>query len=32
MVSTVEDAVTFLQALKKGKIIRRDTLELMHAT
>jgi D-alanyl-D-alanine carboxypeptidase len=32
LVSTVEDAVTFLQALKEGKIIRRDTLELMHAT
>jgi D-alanyl-D-alanine carboxypeptidase len=30
IVSTVADAVTFLQALKEGKIIRHDTLELMH--
>lgn len=32
IVSTVEDSVTFLQALKEGKIIRQDTLELMHTT
>jgi D-alanyl-D-alanine carboxypeptidase len=31
IVSTVADAVAFLQALKEGKIIRRDTFELMHS-
>jgi D-alanyl-D-alanine carboxypeptidase len=30
IVSTVEDAVSFLQALNTGKIIRQDTLKLMH--
>jgi D-alanyl-D-alanine carboxypeptidase len=30
IVSTLEDAITFLQALKKGKIIHPDTLQLMH--
>jgi D-alanyl-D-alanine carboxypeptidase len=30
IVSTLEDEVTFLQALKEGKIIRPDTLQLMH--
>lgn len=30
IVSTVEDAVIFLQALNEGKIIRKDTLKLMH--
>jgi D-alanyl-D-alanine carboxypeptidase len=30
IVSTAEDAVSFLQALNTGKIIRQDTLQLMH--
>ena len=30
IVSTVEDEVTFLQALNAGNIIRKDTLQLMH--
>jgi len=30
IVSTLEDAVTFLQALNNGKIINSDTLQLMH--
>jgi D-alanyl-D-alanine carboxypeptidase len=30
IVSTVEDAVAFLQALNRGEIVSRDTLELMH--
>ncbi|HUH97755.1 MAG TPA: serine hydrolase domain-containing protein [Anaerolineales bacterium] len=31
IVSTLEDQVTFLQALNEGKIIRPDTLQLMHS-
>jgi D-alanyl-D-alanine carboxypeptidase len=30
MVSTAEDAVYFLRALNEGKIVRKDTLKLMH--
>jgi D-alanyl-D-alanine carboxypeptidase len=30
MVSTVEDMIIFLKALNEGKIIRKETLELMH--
>ena len=30
IVSTAEDAIIFLQALKEGRIVREDTLELMH--
>jgi CubicO group peptidase (beta-lactamase class C family) len=29
-VSTLEDEITFLQALENGKIIRPETLQLMH--
>jgi D-alanyl-D-alanine carboxypeptidase len=32
MVSTAEDAIIFLKALNQGKIIRQDTLQLMHNT
>ena len=31
VVSTLEDAVTFLKALNDGKVIRPDTLQLMHS-
>jgi D-alanyl-D-alanine carboxypeptidase len=30
IISTVEDMLTFLKALNEGKIINRDTLQLMH--
>jgi D-alanyl-D-alanine carboxypeptidase len=30
IVSTVKDSIVFLQALQEGRIIRKDTLELMH--
>jgi D-alanyl-D-alanine carboxypeptidase len=32
MVSTAEDAIVFLKALNQGRMIRQDTLELMHRT
>jgi D-alanyl-D-alanine carboxypeptidase len=30
IVSTAEESVLFLQALKEGRIVHKDTLELMH--